>query len=128
MEVTKLNQIMVRLTICLLINWTEPKQIFFIQWIKPRLLKENNKLKLKGRIVYFFKTTYLNQNNLLWSFFIKKNSLFKIVYFMQNFLFLKNNLFYAKQLILKISLFKTAYFCKIAYFKKQLIQKSLFYE
>jgi len=47
---------------------------------------------------------------------------------MQNFLFLKNNLFYAKQLILKISLFKTAYFCKIAYFKKQLIQKSLFYE
>ena len=41
---------------------------------------------------------------------------------MQNFLFLKNNLFYVKQLILKISLFKTVYF------NKQLIQKSLFYE
>ena len=36
---------------------------------KTTFIKKNNKLKLKARIVYFFKTTYLMQNNLLRSLF-----------------------------------------------------------
>jgi len=68
----------------------------------------------------FFKTAY-SKKLILW-----KNSLLRFLF--------KNNLFYAKHLILKNCLFKTAYFMKTTYSKnliyaKQLIFKSnLFYE
>jgi hypothetical protein len=63
---------------------------------KTTFIIKNNKLKLKVRIVYFFKNSlsYAKQ-------FILKNSLFKKTYFM------KNNLL---QSLFKNSLFKTAYF------------------